>query len=100
MQIRSTVLALAMGIGTMAVAVPALAGAPVARVSYGDLRLSTAEGQAELQKRLNHAAWKVCTFDEEGTLRTGQEAAACYQQTRKEVAVQVAQITSQNGLGG
>jgi UrcA family protein len=100
MQMRSTVLALALGIGTMAVAVPALAGAPRERVPYGDLRLGTAEGQAELQKRLNHAAWKVCAFDESGSVRSGQEAADCYRRTQKDVAVQVAELTSQNKLGG
>lgn len=100
MQVRSTVLALALGLGTMATAVPAAAGAPSERVSYGDLRLSTAEGQAELQKRLNSAAWRVCLFDEDGSLRAGDETAACYRQARKDVAVQFAQILSEERLGG
>lgn len=100
MQIRSTVLALALGLGSMAAAVPAVAGAPTARVPYGDLRLSTAEGQAELQKRLNSAAWKVCMYDESGMLRASEETTACYRQARKDVAVQFAQIVSQNALGG
>lgn len=100
MQIRSKILAAALGLGSMIVAVPAAAGAPSERVPYGDLRLSTPEGQAELQKRLNRAAWRVCMFDEEGFLRTSDEAAACYRQARKQVAVRFAQVISEERLGG
>jgi UrcA family protein len=99
MQIRSTVLAMAGGL-SMASAVPALAGVPTERVPYGDLRLSTAAGQAELQKRLNRAAWKVCLFDENGSLRGSEETAQCYRQARKNVAVQFARIVSEERLGG
>lgn len=100
MQFRQTVLALAAGFATMTAVAPAMAGAPTERVSYADLRLTTAEGQAELQKRLNKAAWRVCLFDESGSLRSGDETAACYRQSRKDVAVQMAQILADQQLGG
>lgn len=100
MQIQSTVLALTIGLATMALAAPAIAGAPVERVPYGDLHLSTPEGQAELQKRLNRAAWRVCLFDENGSLRASDETALCYREARKDVAVQFARIVSEERLGG
>jgi UrcA family protein len=86
--------------GVVAFSGPAMAGAPSARVPYGDLNLTTADGQVELQRRLNKAAWKVCMFDEGGDLRTGDEHAACYRDARKEVAVQFARVVSERQLGG
>jgi UrcA family protein len=100
MQIRQTVLALAVGIATITAAVPAMAGAPSERVSYADLRLGTAEGHAELQKRLNKAAWRVCMFDDDGSVRSSELATTCYRATRKDVAVQMAQVLADRQLGG
>lgn len=88
-------------IGTATVFItPAVAGTPVERVPYGDLKLTTAEGQAQLQKRLNSAAWRVCMFDERGNLRSGEQQGACYRNTRKNVAVQLAQVLGDTQRGG
>jgi len=76
----------------------ATAGEPSARVSYDDLRLTTAEGQAELHKRIGKAAWRVCMFDESGDLRPSDEHAACYRSTQRTVEVQVAQIIAERRL--
>lgn len=78
---------------------PAMAR-PVALVKVTDLKLTTAEGQAELQSRVNKASRKVCRFDESGRLRTAQEENACYRKTRKDVQVLVAELVSKEKLGG
>jgi len=85
------------------IAVPAIAGTDAPQrqaVSYTDLNLTTAEGQETLQRRLDSAAWKVCQFDNAGMLRTAQDHGSCYRAARKDVAVQVAQITADFQRGG
>lgn len=86
--------------GTALTASPAMAGASRELVRYDDLRLTTAEGQAELQDRLHRAAWKVCMFDADGRLRTSEEHSACYRATRKDGAVRMAQVVAEHRLGG
>ena len=79
---------------------PALAGAPVAHVGYSDLNLTTPDGQAELQRRLDSATWKVCRYDNEGKLRTAEDETACFRSVRKEVSIRMAQVVTDNQLGG
>jgi len=69
-------------------------------VSYADLNLTTAEGQATLQRRLDSAAWNVCQFDTDGMLRTAQDHGSCYRAARKDVAIRVAEITADFQRGG
>jgi UrcA family protein len=45
---------------------------PSVKVTYSDLNLATAEGQANLQARLQHAATTVCGGDE-GRRSLGEE---------------------------
>lgn len=93
--------ALAAAVGTAAVlAAPAVAAAQVERVPYGDLKLTTPEGQAQLQKRLDGAAWRVCLFDEHGSLRSAEAQGACYRETRKNVAIRLAKIVTDRQRGG
>ena len=99
MRVASFALAIAAA-GTALTASPALAGNSRELVRYDDLRLTTAEGQAELQKRLDKAAWKACMFDTRGTLRTGEQQTACYHATRKDAAVRMAQVLATPRLGG
>lgn len=66
--------------------------APSERVSYRDLDLASAEGQAELQGRLDSAARRVCRFDERGQLVTPDEENACYRAARKTADVRFAEL--------
>ena len=70
------------------------------RVPYRDLDLASVEGHAELQQRLDSAARRVCRFAEDGQLVTPSEENACYREARKQVDVQVAQLTSDIQRGG
>lgn len=90
---------LAAALGAAVIATPASAG-QTRHVSYSDLNLTTAEGQAVLQQRLNTAAWKVCQFRDDGMLRSAQDHNSCYRTARKEVAVRVAAITADAQRGG
>ncbi|MXP26446.1 UrcA family protein [Altererythrobacter indicus] len=97
MKIHSLILAAAAAATVFAT--PAMAR-PAAFVKVTDLQLTTAEGQAELQKRLNKAAHKVCLYDSRGQLNTPAQESACFRQTRKDVQVLVAELTSKEKLGG
>lgn len=81
-------------------ATPALAADRAAHVPYADLNLASAEGQAELQDRLDKAARKVCRFEDDGQVSTPADENACYRATRQKVDVQVAYLTSEIQRGG
>ena len=70
------------------------------RVPYRDLDLTSVEGQAALQQRLDSAARRVCRFVDNGQLATPAEENACYRETRQTVDVQVAQLTTDVQRGG
>jgi len=97
---RPSLAFLAGALGALAFGTSAMAGSPSVGVPYGDLNLTTTEGQTALQQRLDKAAWKVCMFDERGFLRTGEDHVACYRNARQEVAVQFARVVSERQLGG
>jgi UrcA family protein len=78
----------------------ASAGERSERVSYADLDLASAEGQAELQQRLNSAARRVCRFDDDGQIVPPEEENACYREARQRVDLQVAHLTSETQRGG
>lgn len=81
--------------GAAALTTPALAGTQAARVSYSDLNLATAEGQAELQVRLDDAARQVCRYDARGQIVTPDQENACFRATSADNEVRVAQIAQQ-----
>ncbi|MXO60471.1 UrcA family protein [Altererythrobacter salegens] len=81
-------------------ATPTLAADRAAHVAYNDLDLSSADGQAELQARLDKAARKVCRFEDNGQVSTPADENACYRATRQKVDVQVAYLTSDFQRGG
>jgi UrcA family protein len=64
-------------------------------VKYTDLDLSTARGQAQLEKRIDRAARAVCTSHQlmTGTVRSTSLDEACYEQARLKVREQVAAVT-------
>ena len=97
MKAISTLLAAALGAAI--VASPASAE-QTRRVTYHDLNLTTAEGQAALQKRLDRAAWQVCLSNDAGTPGSAQIHNSCYREARKQVAVSFAAIVADSQRGG
>lgn len=97
MKLKTLILA-ATGVAILAVA-PASATTRQT-VPFGDLNLTTPEGQATLQARLDRAAWKACLFRADGMVRSGEETASCYREARKDVAVRMASIIASNQRGG
>ncbi len=100
---KFTKMAAALGLATAAiVAQPAMAGSDrvTVNVAYGDLNLTTEEGQDELQSRVDRAAKKVCRIGGKRTLSNALAERACYQEAHKKVSVQMASLIRDNKLGG
>jgi UrcA family protein len=80
-------------IGLVAAAQPAFAESKA--VTYSDLDLSTPEGMAQLDARIDLAAKNVCGFNEDkfGSRMPSREARACYKEARADIAKRIAQLT-------
>jgi len=87
------IFALGAALCAIATAGPALANnGPALAVSYSDLNLATAEGQVELEKRIDKAARKICRVD---AIRTGThvpnpDARTCYAAAKASTKSQLA----------
>jgi len=96
-------LAAALAAGAM-IATPAVAaegeGATM-QVRYSDLDLSTDEGQAALERRLDRAAELVCGIDRRtnGVALPSTEARACYRETIKNFEREIAAVAEQQQRG-
>ncbi len=88
---------LAAAAAAVLVSAPVFASDRVERVAYGDLNLASANGQAELQHRLDKAAHKACMFDAKGQLSTTDQAADCYHDARKTADVRFAEAVARTG---
>ncbi|MBC7160260.1 MAG: UrcA family protein [Porphyrobacter sp.] len=108
MRIKTTLLAAAIAAATLgtlaavpATAAPARAEAPPSiSVAYGDLDLTTPEGEAELTRRVRKAALRVCRFRADGSVNDATAEQACYRQARVRAGVEIAQIISNRRYGG
>ena len=81
---------------------PALAQSQSISVPHADLDLSSPEGRATLDKRIDAAARKVCGV---GELRTGTRlnssaARKCVANVDRQVRSQIAAINTDDNLGG
>ena len=86
----------ATGIAATLGAVPANAEPMTIKVPYADLDLHTADGQQELDRRLDRAARKVCGFGAyrpNGPMEIGA-ARECYLDAKKVVAARLAQAVT------
>ncbi|MGB3797443.1 MAG: UrcA family protein [Alteraurantiacibacter sp.] len=82
------------------IATPALAGsADAASVSvrYSDLDLSTKDGQEALERRLTHAAEKVCGINRRtsGVALPTSESRSCYRETIESFEREIANSTQE-----
>jgi len=81
---------------------PAIASAATEQrtvgVVYADLDLSTDEGVAELDRRIEHAARAACNLDEHavGSRIRSRDARQCYEQARQQLDRHFAQVLRTN----
>jgi UrcA family protein len=95
-------------IGALGSAVPAAAGpaqSPTAtaagqRISYADLDLLSPDGQAELQRRVDRAAWLVCQQNPNDARRAPRADSQCYREARQQGALRVAQVIARRPMLG
>ncbi len=82
-------------------AVPALAAPRSVAVKYADLDLSTPQGQAKLDQRVDRAAKGVCTTYQvmTGSLRTANVDEKCYQEALANLKAQLATLTGPKQQG-
>ncbi|MFZ1743290.1 MAG: UrcA family protein [Pontixanthobacter sp.] len=87
-------------IGSMIATTPAFAGE--AQIKYNDLNLASAEGQQTLERRIDKAAREVCGVSRQrtGTRIPSGRAQQCYQDAKKQAALQVASLIGEQRLGG
>lgn len=73
-----------------------------ASVTYTDLDLSTEEGLAILDQRIDNAARQVCELDrtDTGTRIRNRDARACYDQAKRSFEEQIASLVPDAQLGG
>ncbi len=91
--------------GIALVATPALAAdAPdqSMQISYRDLNLSTPEGQAKLDQRVDVAARQICELSTNttGTRIQSRSKRACYDNAVKSVKQQIATLVAKDQRGG
>jgi UrcA family protein len=92
MTVRTLALAAALAI----VPAAAFAASQSVEVKYDDLDLSTPKGQAQLDKRIEHAATQVCTTHGivTGSIRSTSRDETCYQDALAKLKARVAALTS------
>lgn len=76
--------------------------APSMTVKYADLNLASAEGQAQLERRIDAAARKVCQVGKHrtGTRVPSMERKKCFAKARQSARSQMATVMNNDRLGG
>lgn len=94
MTIRTLALAAAM-------MMPASAFASTVELKYDDLDLSTPQGMAQLDKRVQRAAKQVCTSHQitTGSIRTANVDQKCYKEALAKLQDQLAAVSARNQQG-
>lgn len=71
-------------------------------IDYSDLNLGTARGQAQLERRIESAARKVCKLNVQrtGTRLSSPERKACYSKARQTARSQMATVMNAERRGG
>ncbi|WP_164549739.1 UrcA family protein [Altericroceibacterium xinjiangense] len=88
----------------LALAAPAFAAQPAGNsveVQYRDLDLSSPQGMAELDRRLDKAARQVCNLNatKTGTRIPDTESRLCYKETKDQLKQHIAAMAQKNRLG-
>ena len=100
MIIRSAILAAA-ALGAATLSSPALAGSEV-NVRYSDLDLASANGQAQLERRIDAAARRACGVGEvqTGTILAKPKSRECIESTKAAVHKFIAERSTDNSQRG
>ena len=95
---------LALAVVAAALAVPAAAAekAPRVGVHYGDLDLTSAEGQQKLDQRLERAAREVCGMNQTavGSHLRSSHSRECYREARRHLDQQYAEAVNRKSAAG
>ncbi len=96
-----TIIAVAMGAAMLA-STPAAAAPDDLVIKFNDLDLSTAKGQAKLDRRIDQAVKKYCGLDVQatGTRMKSQAAEACKSDATRLARQQVERLTGAAQSGG
>jgi UrcA family protein len=94
--LKTALFAAAAAIATVATAAPTLA--KDVPVFYGDLDLTSADGQTIFARRIRHAARKAC--DMHSTGRHTYAATVCYREAHIKAKAQMASVVEERRLGG
>lgn len=101
---KVTTMSIALAALATPLATPALAGPSTTQstdVAFADLDLSTAEGQAKLESRIDAAARAICQVNRQQTgSRVRSAERKCYRKARASVRTQVAQLIEDQQRGG
>lgn len=99
MTFRSAFLAAAALSGAM-LATPAFAGST--GISYADLNLATAQGQAQLDRRIDAAAREMCGIADvrTGTILQGNKNKQCYESAKASARKQIAERIEKDAARG
>jgi UrcA family protein len=92
------VLAAAAATVTPAAAFDPVSAAPRVNVSYGDLDLSTAQGQRVLEARFDRAVRNVCPLPPSPELRQFEERQTCLRAAREMAGAQLAQLRARGAV--
>lgn len=95
----------AASLGATLIATPVIAGdndSNSVSIEYKDLNLGTDEGQEMLDRRIEKATRQMCGFDSQrtGTRLASSESRRCLAEARKSATEMVAQLVSEQQLGG
>lgn len=85
---------------TIMAAQPAFASISHENVAFADLSLSTPEGQAQLQERVDAAAWRVCRYNSRGQVADARTEHACFRAARQSARTQFADAVKADRRGG
>jgi UrcA family protein len=99
MKTRTAILAAVL---SAALATPALAEAPNASIRTSDLNLATAQGQEQLDRRIDAAARAMCGISDirTGTILQGNKQKQCFEHARVTARQQVAAQLAHNDAAG
>lgn len=101
MKTRSAILAAALGAAMLSA--PAVAAGPSTGIRYADLNLTTPEGQAQLDRRIDDAAKAMCGIADirTGTILQGTKQKECYESAKASAHKQIAErLSHQTQQGG
>ena len=100
--LKTPLISAALGIALLTTPAIASQGEPSLNIEFGDLDLSTADGQKQLDRRISVAAREFCKANgvQTGTILRSSASTECVKQVRAIAYEQVAALTETEQRGG